>query len=191
MTMQLKLTTDPKTLRKENGEKVKNFHAKFLNQIGEKEPLVVCKTPYSSSSGEKVVGLFESELRKKKDVYIEFTNYDNEPSDDNRTLYKWRFNANFEEYEESISNGITRILIPVLELVKVKSYPPEEMVRRALEEKKEPEESKSKKLTPDTSFDISNDAPFSDLTIRDIYAIYNNKPVSNKLWLNLLINGKK
>jgi hypothetical protein len=191
MSLQIKLKTDPKVLRKENMEKVRNFHAKFLKDIGESDPLVVCKTPFSSSSGERVVGLFESELRKKKDIYIEFTNYDNEPSDDNRTLYKWRFNANFEEYERLTNNDIVRILIPTDELVKVKAYPPEDMVRRVLEEGKQGMQSPNNEKTNKSNSESVNDAPFSDLTIRDIYAIYHNKPVSNKLWLNLLINGKK
>ena len=35
-----------------------------------------------------------------------------------------------------------------------------------------------------------NDAPYSEMTIRDFYAIHTNKPVSNKQWLNDLINNK-
>lgn len=37
---------------------------------------------------------------------------------------------------------------------------------------------------------IIDDAPYSEMTIRDYYAIHTNKPVSNKQWLNDLINNK-
>jgi hypothetical protein len=37
---------------------------------------------------------------------------------------------------------------------------------------------------------IIDDAPYSEMTIRDFYAIHTNKPVSNKQWLNDLINNK-
>ena len=36
-----------------------------------------------------------------------------------------------------------------------------------------------------------DDAHYAQLTIRDIYCIVNNKPLSNKKWLNNLINQGK
>jgi hypothetical protein len=34
------------------------------------------------------------------------------------------------------------------------------------------------------------DAPYSEMTIRDYYAIHTGKPVSAKTWLNELIKSK-
>ena len=36
----------------------------------------------------------------------------------------------------------------------------------------------------------SSDAPYSEMTIRDYYAIHTGKPVSSKNWLNELIKSK-
>ena len=35
------------------------------------------------------------------------------------------------------------------------------------------------------------DAPYSEMTIRDYYAIHTGKPVSSKTWLNDLIKSSK
>lgn len=45
-------------------------------------------------------------------------------------------------------------------------------------------------VLPTFSVPPVNDAPYSEMTIRDFYAIHTNKPVSNKQWLNDLINNK-
>jgi hypothetical protein len=37
---------------------------------------------------------------------------------------------------------------------------------------------------------LMEDAPYSDMTIRDYYAVHTNRPVSAKGWLNDLIKNK-
>jgi hypothetical protein len=49
------------------------------------------------------------------------------------------------------------------------------------------------KIQTSIDFDLMNpdtDAPFDQLTVRDLAAILLKKPVSNKQWLNKLITDK-
>jgi hypothetical protein len=103
-----------------------------------------------------------------------------ESEDPTRTLYKWKFNSFWsEEYEEVESDKpeiSERYLIPVSELVKVST----------------PEKTVAPKQLEFNGFDeimnTDQDAPLDQLTIRDLAAIMLKKPVSQKKWLNDLIN---
>jgi len=126
------------------------------------------------------VGFFQSEVKKGRDIYTEFTSIDIEPEDPERILYKWIFNYHYnEEYErtEPAANGHFRYLVPVSELVKVDV------------EREEPTQGS---LFPDFDeiMDPDQDAAFNQITLRDLAAIMLNKPVSHKQWLNEIIKSK-
>jgi len=123
---------------------------------------------------ELYVSFFATELRREADIYTEFVSREYEPEDANRTLWLWRYNPHWsEEYEttEPSDLGYVRYLIPVSELVKVKVP-----------------EKKAAPVDPFVAFgkDLT-DEPFTHMTIRDFAAIVTGKPVSNKEWLNKLI----
>jgi hypothetical protein len=126
---------------------------------------------------EQHIGFFLSELKKGKDIYTEFTSIDLDPEDPTRTLYKWRFNPHYEEeYEktEPAANGHFRYLVPVSELIKIE-------MEQAVEVSEFPDF--------DEIMDPDLDAPLSQITMRDLAAIMLKKPVSNKKWLNDIINS--
>jgi hypothetical protein len=119
------------------------------------------------------LSFFPSELKRGFDIYTEFVSREYEPEDQERTLWKWRFNPHWEEEYECTKDLQPRYLIPVSELIKVNA---------------------PKKATPaqgdffDGSFNLTDDdAPLSELTIRDLAAILLREPVSKKEWLNNLI----
>ena len=56
---------------------------------------------------------------------------------------------------------------------------------------KEPEEKEEYQLGLDLELDDDKDENISTMTLRDFYAIVQNKPVSNKSWLNILIKKDK
>jgi hypothetical protein len=123
------------------------------------------------------IGFFLSEIKKGKDIYTEFTSIDLDPEDPTRTLYKWRFNPHYdEEYEktEPAANGHYRYLVPVSELIKIE-------MEQAVEVSEFPDF--------DEIMDPDLDAPLSQITMRDLAAIMLKKPVSNKKWLNDIINS--
>ena len=100
-----------------------------------------------------------------------------DPEDPTRTLYKWRFNPHYEEeYEktEPAANGHFRYLIPVSELIKIEIEQPEPV---------------NEFPDFDEIMDPDTDAPIGQLTIRDLAAIMLKRPVSQKKWLNDIINS--
>ncbi len=165
--------------KRERLKSLRDFHQQTFAEMGIPDAYFIPKLAYKPPGKlEKHIGLFTSEISKGMDIYTEQASADLIPEDPDRTLYKWRYNPNYkEEYETLENNGTTRYMIPVSELILVKSYTPE-----VLEETKY-------KPTFSAPKDVSNgiDLPFSDLTIRDLAAILLKKPISNKLWLNDLI----
>lgn len=141
------------------------------------------------------------------------------PMNDNRQLFKLKHNPYFsEEYEvkEGVDNeGKTykMYIVPVSEMSAVLndgsniSYSLYE--KRAKEEQKKVdslprlqktlapslfpdfEDEFAPKTESNINLDANDDAPLSDITIRDLAAIMLMKPVSNRDWLNDLIKQSK
>lgn len=118
--------------------------------------------------------LFPNELKAGQDVYTEKINSNNESEDSSRTLYRWVFNPDWaSEYTQVQKGETTYYLIPVSELIPVEHIVP------GIDE---------------SILELSNpdiDAPMDQMTIRDYYAIHNQKPVSQKKWLNEIITKYK
>jgi len=177
----MSLTTKSTSVnRQEKTEELIKHHDWKFKIIQEENPLFIPKCAYfPKGKTEMCLGFFQSELRKGKDIYTEFTSIDLEPEDPSRTLYKWRYNPHFEEeYDktEPSANSTTsvRYLIPVSELIKI--------------EIQQEESAPSAFPDFDEIIDPDSDAPLSQITVRDLAAIMLKKPVSNKKWLNDLIS---
>jgi len=133
--------------------------------------------------GEKIISLYPSELNGGENIYIEFVSKEYHPEDENRKLYKWIFNADYEvEYKTSEPHPVTgdkRYLIPVDELIDVAELHKEIKLNTA----------------PFDDFDAEpaagTDVPYADMTLRDYAAIQLKTPCSNKKWLNEIINKTK
>ena len=168
--------------RQEKTEDLIKYHDWKFKLLQDDSPLFIPKCAYiPKGMSELHIGFFASEVKKGKDIYTEFTSIDLEPEDPNRTLYKWRFNPHYdEEYErtEPAANGHFRYLIPVSELIKIEF---------------DQQEVNQTSLFPDFDeiMDPDQDAPFNQITIRDLAAIMLNKPVSQKQWLNEIIKSKQ
>lgn len=181
--------------KKENLEKLYDYHRESLAELGIKDFVLLGKVPFKSGPKQEYhVGFFQSEMYKKKDIYIEFTDSMNIPSDPDRTLYKLSYNPHFEEeYEKTGSETSVRYLVPADELKIIKRYTPKAKIK--IKEIEQEPEIKSKKplvnqVLETVDFDIPDpekDPLIAELTIRDLAAILLKKPVSNKAWLNEII----
>lgn len=183
--MNIKTTTDNSGDKRERLKLMREHQQPLLDAIGESNAFYVPKMAYKPTGKNDIhVSFFPSEVNRQCDIFLEFSGRDYIPEDPLRRLFKWRFNPHFdEEYEKTEANesGQFRYLVPVSELVLVQDP------RSVTKEKVKVEE------TPTIEFDLmdpESDAPFDQLTIRDLTAILLKKPVSNKQWLNKLITDK-
>lgn len=141
-------------------------------------------------NGTVVVGFFEHEFKKPNGLYFELINGDIEPDDPQRTVYRLsptEFYA--DEYETDEYN---KYLVPLEQLRVVN--------RQSAVISKSSSFKSSDKVLNNVPLPFGNlakndtmkmeDAPMSDMTIRDYLAIHTGKPVSTKSWLNELIKIK-
>lgn len=178
--MNLKQQEVPKS-RKEKVSELILHHADLFKANYIDNPLYIPKCAYIPYDKDSLhMGFFPNELQKGEDIYTEFVSMHLEPEDSERTLYKWKYNPYYEdEYEltSSKSSSHERYLIPVSELIKIE-----------LPEGQNNTEHES--LFPDFNNDMmdpENDEPLSRMTIKDLAAILLKKPVSDKKWLNKII----
>jgi hypothetical protein len=156
-------------------QELKKFHQATFDALGKPDAEFIPKMAYVPKGMQGLhLGFFASELSRGVDFFTEFVNKDLSPEDPERKLYLWKYNAYWqEEYQEAQSGSYTFIMIPVSELYVV-DIPDKKVGMKA----------------PTNDFVISdlNDAPISDLTIRDLAAILLKKPISNKEFLNEIIS---
>lgn len=174
-------TTDKPEDKRDKLKKLREFHQPLLTEVGATDGLFIPKMAYRPyGKTELHIAFFASEISKGEDVYIEFASKELVPEDPERKLYKWRFNPHFEEeYEKTEAHPITghmRYLVPVDELIVIRS----EKVEEKQQEEVQPEIVIE---LPDPNLDLGID----QMTIRDLAAILLNKPVSHKAWLNEII----
>lgn len=166
-------------------KQLKAFHQATLDALGVTGAVFFPKMAYRPyGKTEKFISFFLSEISKGEDIFVEFCSKENNPEDPDRTLYKWKFNTHYEaEYEVTEPNpdtGHVRYLVPVGELIVIKSYP-------VITPGTEPELASQAEMTFDDIPNPDTDLPMDQMTIRDYAAIHMRKPVSTKQWLNLLI----
>lgn len=183
-------TTEKTEDKRDKIKKIRDFHQATFNELGVSDALFIPKMAYRPhGKTEKYIGFFASEVSRGEDIFVEFITGKELVCDDPcHTLYKWRFNPHFEEeYEKTEeTNRHFRYLVPVAELVVVKSYD---------KDGTKPETKKIQTLTiPEDikDFDLPNpedDLPMDQMTIRDYAAIHMRMPVSKKEWLNNVIKN--
>lgn len=176
-------TSDDKYIATED---LRKKHEILWKSLGVADALFIPKMNYYYSPLDtRVVSFFESELRKGRDIYIEFVDRYFNPEDKERRLYKWEYNPDWEialEKEVVEEKGFTKYLVKVSEFSLV------------MDEALNIDEDKTalKKVweimnTPINTEDTITDLPLTELTFRDIYSIIHNKPCSNKEWINRFI----
>lgn len=151
------------------------------------------KTQFYDEQARLVVGIFPSEFKKTKGFFFELIDSDLNPADPERKVYRVPFNSAFEEEYELNAKGSYLVPVEELKVVHRSSVAISKMSAFT------GTDDSVFKVTQKAQEAVSNipkapalmeDAPYSDMTIRDYYAIYTNRPVSAKTWLNDLIKNK-
>jgi|LakMenE18May11ns_1017448.scaffolds.fasta_scaffold9959642_25 hypothetical protein len=167
-------------VRIEKTKAIKDFWKEALVATTFKGMYVVPKVLYKpSGKSYDVISCYATEL-SKGDMLVEYVNFQYDVIDEDRTLYLLRYNPNFESEYEDRGNG--SFTIKAEKLQKVVSY---NDLRSASTERTEEE------VATFLEQGEQEDANFNKLTVRDLYAIIQNKPVSNKPWLNKVILKNK
>ena len=177
----MNLKQKPTMSRKDKVAELIIHHADLFKAIDVENPLYIPKCAYIPHDKDALhMGFFPNELQKGEDIYTEFVSMALEPEDLERTLYVWKFNPYYEEEYElttSKSSSYERYLIPVSELIKV------EIIKNDITDELDSD-------FPDfdnNMMDPDNDEPLARMTIKDLAAILLKKPVSDKKWLNKII----
>ena len=156
-------------------------HAEYFRLNDIVDPIYIPKMAYRhGDKDEKFIALFASELEHTNDMYTEFVSKEYESEDPKRTLYKINYNPHWlEEYEISTSSsGFKRHMIPIAEL----------KVINDITSRNAP------KITEVKDFGLMNpdqDCTLSNVTLKDIAALWFKQPISDKKWLNKIISTHK
>lgn len=144
-------------------------HQPYFEKMGIPDAIFIPKMIY----GDPLIFIvWPSEFRLKQDIYFEKTGKNFESEDSERNLYVLKFKETFDTDYYKVPHGTDfKYVIPFNQAEKIFSIDEEEFSLGI----------------PDPN----EDAPFSELMIRDIAAILWKKPVSQKAWLNNLINKNK
>jgi hypothetical protein len=178
----------PSDWKKEKLESIRKHHESLIEDLGIPKTDFNMKMPFYDQNGRMVVGIFASEFKKEKGFFFELINRSLDPSDPERKVYRVAPSNSYEEEYELNEKG--SYLVPLEELrvvhqqsVAISKSSAVTSSDTVLATKKPVEAYKAPALM--------EDAPYSDMTIRDYYAIHTGKPVSAKMWLNELIKNNK
>jgi hypothetical protein len=174
--------------REELLQRARNYHRTLINDLKINETDFTIKKIFRHE-GVIVVPIMGYEFQKPKGLYFEIAKGDYSGfADEERTVYR----LPNSEKEEAIPDPIyeDRYLVPLEVLRKVDPHSVAISKEAAVMSgdsilKKMKEESSSTMKIFSTK--ITDDAPYSDMTIRDYVAIHKGIPVSGKEWLNELI----
>lgn len=203
--------------RKEKEKILQEEHSNFLDSLIDNYLFAAKTAFFTKGKYGRNIQLFENELNKGLDIYIEVVDIIRDNSGleldmvsmyEERPLFKYKYNPYYsEEYELKISTNskggeYSAYIVPMSELVCVNKGSkeiPYNIYEKEREQK--PKEQIKLSLFPDfeqefgakkeSDFDLikENDLSFTDITVKDFAAIMWKKPVSDKKWLNDLINN--
>lgn len=162
------------TERKSRNLKLKEFHQATLDHMEVSDAVFMGKTDYFDPMMKmRVMPFFESELKAGVDIYTERTDKqlrseDLEfPDNPRRELLRWNFRDDWRE--RYVKNSKSQYLIPMDEMQVIEKVKPKN------------------KIGTQTILDITYDAPLSQMTIVDFYAMIKDIPMSSKSWINDMI----
>lgn len=144
----------------------------------------------SIAPGEKVIGFYPNELQEGHDWYVELYDMEKKPIK-GRMLYKWKYNPHYaEELAESYNEQSGRLsyIIPVSELIAIDTQ--NALINKVEDpfedfEKAAPKQALSTrsvsappKAVHTPMSDSIMDSTVAQLTVRELFAIVNRKPMS-------------
>lgn len=169
-------------------EAIRDYHLDLIADLGVPRTDFNMKMPFYDQQGRMVVGIFASEFRKEKGFFFELINRSLDPADSERKVYRVPPSSSYEEEYELNEKG--SYLVPLEELRVVN----EQAVAISKASAVTSSDKVLNKKTPVEAYKAPapmEDAPYSEMTIRDYYAIHSGKPLSAKVWLNELIKNNK
>ncbi len=186
---------DQKQYKAQVLEELRNYHAPLLEDLGVSRLDFQMKMAFYDKQARNVVGIFASEFKRENGFYFELISRDFEPLDEARTVYRIPYNPSFEEEYELNEKGSYLVPIEELRMVTPSSVAisgPSALLDQPRSKNAVPAaKPAATKQAPYRAPAPIEDAPYSELTIRDYYAIQTGKPVSTKPWLNELIKSHK
>jgi len=176
MSAEIKITTKEKA---QKTAELRAYHKATLDKIGY-DVAYLPKLCYKPKIKDGLhISFFPSELRAGVDLYTEFISKDYDSEDQTRTLYKWAYNPNWEDIYTAVtkagSNIVSYYLVPVTDLIPIERVVESEGIDETVLELGDPD----------------LDLPLDQMSMRDLFAILHKQPVSQKKWLNQLINKTK
>lgn len=169
---------NPKEWKKMKLDQIREYHAPLIRALGISPLDFNMKMPFYDRAGRQVIGVFGSEFRKDKGFYFELVTRDLDPLESDRKVYRIARNDNHEEEYEMNEKG--SFLVPVEELRVINPTGPQPVAKK-------PEPVQPAPVFSTKAQTVEEDAPYSEMTIRDYVAIQTGKPVSLKPWLNELL----
>jgi hypothetical protein len=169
-------------------EDMRDYHSNLLENLEASRNDFQMKMAFYDKQARNVVGIFPNEFRKEGGFYFELITREFKPADPNRTVYRIPYNPSFEEEYEMNEKG--SYLVPLEELRIADPHAVAISGRSAILETQK-KQTASKSVVSYKAPEPMEDAPYSEMTIRDFYAIHTGKPVSTKIWLNELIKSTK
>ena len=188
-TFQLNQQTQTDAWKKTKLESIRDYHQELISDLGIVRGDFNMKMPFYDQQGRMVVGIFASEFKKEKGFFFELINRALDPSDPERKVYRVAPSNSFEDEYELNEKG--SYLVPIEELRVVN---PRSVAISKSSAVTSSDNVLNKSFIPETVYKAPapmEDAPYSEMTIRDYYAIHTGKPVSAKHWLNELIKNNK
>ena len=192
MTSNTQQVTDVKELKRLKLETIRDFHQDLIDDLEIPRTDFNMKMPFYDKHGRMVVGIFSSEFRKEKGFFFELITRDLTPADVDRKVYRVPLSSSYEEEYELNEKG--SYLVPLEELRVVN--PTSVAIKKTAnfgpnQEQPLPSSLPKSPMQAYKAPATMEDAPYSEMTIRDYYAIQTGKPVSSKTWLNELIKSTK
>lgn len=180
---------DKDQIKKEALEQIRVYHTELINDLGISKFDFQMKRLFLDKHKRTVIGVYPSEFEREKGMFVEIVDSNHKPVDSNRTVYRIAPSKSFEEEYEVTNFG--SYLVPVDELRIVNPTSVAIFKSTAVT-------SSDRVLKQETAQEIPvrmepqapADAPYTEMTIRDYYAMISGKPVSLKPWLNDLIKSK-
>jgi hypothetical protein len=164
--------------RKNRTAKLREKHQSVFDALGDPEAVFIPKMAHYVTGLDGLhMGFFASELDHGNDIYTEMVSKYMESEDENRTLYKIKYNAFFkDEYEtsEPTASGSVRYFVPVdeMEIIKNVSKPKQDVIIP---------------YEPVRGYDIN--PKLADATLKDFASIILGIPNSEHEWLNEMIKS--
>jgi hypothetical protein len=149
------------------------------------------KMPFYDKHGRMVVGIFSSEFRKDKGFFFELITRDLSPADAERKVYRVPVSGSYEEEYELNEKGSYLVPLEELRVVNPSSVAIKKTGMFGIDTDPLPSSLPKTPMQAYKAPATMEDAPYSDMTIRDYFAIQTGKPVSSKTWLNELIKSTK